>query len=121
MLTTEERQLLAMYKGAAGKEAVMEEVVKTIEEGRRVIDDPVLDDAVKRLQEQLESMSEEAFEALDLPAEDSSLVPEMVPVLNYPEGIEIETVVNEKKHERMELLHVKLGQGLQQFKDKEDE
>ena len=121
MLTTEERQLLAMYKGAAGKEAVMQKVVKTIEEGRRVIDDPVLDDAVKRLQEKLESMSEEAFEPLDLPAEDSSLVPEMVPVLNYPEGIEIETVANEKKHERMELLHVKLGQGLQQFKDKEDE
>ncbi len=121
MLTTEERQLLAMYKGAAGKEAVMEEVVKTIEEGRRVIDDPVLDDAVRRLQEKLESMSEEAFAALDLPEEDSFLELEMVPVLNYPEGIEIETAANEKQHERMELLHVKLSQSLLQFKDKEDE
>ena len=102
MLTTTERRLLAMYMGAAGKEATKEELVQTISEGIKIIEDPMLREEVRRLQKKLENMSDEEPKEVILPELDDAPGIELELEWVFPEGLDVDFLTKEHK-KRMSL------------------
>ena len=120
MLTTTERRLLAMYMGAAGKEATKEEIIKTISEGSRIIEDPMLMEEVQRLKDKLENMSDEELNDLVLPEIEDAPGIELELEWVFPEGLDVKILTKEHK-KRMSLYMGGLSYARYRSNAEEDE
>ena len=102
-ITSEQRQLLEIYKEAAGGDAGREKMIGIIREGKDLIDDPILLDQVRRLLVKIESMTDEEFRRIMSPKGGGRKRGRTADF--WVDGIMFEIVENDGSPERLGLYH----------------